>query len=105
MATLTTNQLRKCRQALHQAYSALAFPIGWTKTEIDNELDNIDSWQDLNQTLIAQQYSAGFRAKASAADLALIFIVIAIARRLIGNPSHISILRQILDSINGIDGV
>jgi hypothetical protein len=105
MAALTASQILKARQALHQAYSATGMRLPWTKPEIDKEISTIDKWRDLNQTLITQQSSLEFQSKTSNSDLDLIFILVEIAHQLIDNPAYLNILRQILDSINGIDRV
>ena len=102
MAVLTANQRIKVSTAIQRAYSSEAMPMGWSKAELASEVANVDVWQDGNQTTIGLIFSALFRGKSNAADLALIFIVVAIARRLVSNPGHLRVLRNLINEVAGI---
>lgn len=102
MTALTTNQRTKVSTAIQRAYSTVSLAMGWTKTELASEIANVDAWQENNQTTIGLIFSGLFRGKSNTADLTLIFILVAIARRLISNPKHIIVLRNLLNEVGDI---
>ena len=101
---LTASRKVRVRRALHRAYCANELPILWTKPEVDAVITDADNWLDSVAVDFNSALSQPFRGTAGATDKSVLLIAITIAQRLVSEPAYISVLKNMLSEIDGIDG-
>lgn len=101
---LTANQEIRVRAAIDRAYSAARLPIVWTKPQLDAAIAAADTWQAANKAGFNAALPLAYRNAASTADKALLLIAALAADHLVGNPTQLAVLQNILSELRGIEG-
>jgi hypothetical protein len=102
---LNSNQVKKVRSALHRGHTSAGLAIPWTKPDVDTAIGDADTWQNSNKASFNSALSQPFKGSASAADKAVLLASVIFAEHLVANPSHVQVIRSIVNQLEGIHEV
>lgn len=97
MAELTAGQRQQVTRALMRAFSNQRQPIPIVKADLLAAVSGLDTWTDGQAAAINAAIPQPARGALNPATKAVVFNTVQIARYIVGNPTALAVLRDVLD--------